>query len=198
MHTYTPQTFDIPELKDISRKQIDLHIGLYEGYVKHVNLIREKIHEFETEDAEKHAYAIAELRRRFSFEFNGMRMHEYYFGQLEGGAKELPADSALKEVVSEKYGSFDKFLAHFKTVATMRGTGWAILYYDPKGKTPHVAWVSSHEIGQLGSLPVILPIDMWEHAYMADYMPAEKGKHVDAFLSNINWETVEKRLKEVL
>ena len=85
MSNYEEKKFAIPNLKGLSEKQLTVHIGLYAGYVKHVNLLREKIHEFETEDKEKHAYMIAELRRRFGFEFDGMRMHEYYFEQFEGG-----------------------------------------------------------------------------------------------------------------
>src|SRR3989344_6876305 len=117
MSNYEEKKFAIPNLKGLSEKQLTVHIGLYAGYVKHVNLLREKIHEFETEDKEKHAYTIAELRRRFSFEFNGMRMHEYYFEQFEKGPK-APGDSspALRQAVSEKYGSWEKFTEHFKTV----------------------------------------------------------------------------------
>lgn len=179
-------------MQRLSAKQIAVHLGLYAGYVKHVNLLREKIHEMEA-DAEKNAYTIAELRRRFSFEFNGMRMHEYYFECFEGGAKEI-ADGNLKKLLSEKYGSWENFISHFTAVGMSRGIGWTVLYWDPLGKTPHTAWVSDHELGVLAGLPIILAMDMWEHAYMVDYTPAEKGKYIDAFLSNLNWEIVEKRL----
>jgi len=197
MHSYETRTFDLPELAGISSKQIEVHCGLYAGYVKHVNVLREKIHELENEDKEKHAYTIAELRRRFSFEFNGMRMHEYYFEQLEGGAQESNTDSALAQAVTEKYGSFEKFIEHIKAVATLRGIGWVVLYKDPEGGTVHSAWVSDHELGTLAGLPVILAIDMWEHAFMVDYTPAEKGTYVDAFLKNLNWRVVEKRFEAV-
>jgi len=170
-----------------------------------MNLVREKIHEFETEDKEKHAYTIAELRRRFSFEFNGMRMHEYYFEQFEKGPK-APGDSspALRQAVSEKYGSWEKFTEHFKTVGMTRGIGWAVLYFDQKGKIPnssfgvgepHTAWVSDHELGTLAGLPIIIAMDMWEHAYMVDYTPQEKSKYIEAFLSNVRWGVPEKRFE---
>jgi len=191
MHTYQEQQFNLPELEGLSRKQIEVHLGLYAGYVKHVNLLREKIHELETEDKEKHTYTITELRRRFSFEFNGMRMHEYYFSRFEGGPKEISAGE-LQSVLEQKYGSFEEFIAHFKAVGMSRGIGWTILYWDPKGKTPHVTWVSDHELGTLAGLPILVAMDMWEHAFMVDYVPAEKGKYIDAFLSNLNWEVVEK------
>lgn len=196
MHLYTERKFAIPELAGLSKKQIDVHLGLYSGYVKHVNLLREKVQEFEAQDKEKHAYAIAELRRRFSFEFNGMRMHEYYFEELEHGATLPSDDEALKKMLEEKYGSWENFIAHVKAVGMSRGIGWTVLYFDPKGKTPHTAWVGDHELGMLAGLSILLAIDIWEHAYMVDYVPAEKMKYIDAFLANLNWSVVEKRLTD--
>jgi len=193
MHTYTPQTFNLPELEGLSEKQIKAHIGLYEGYVKHINVLREQIVGLETLDKEKYAYAIMETRRRLGFEFNGMRMHEYYFTQLEGGASPLDTSSALAGALTEKYGSVDDFITHFKSVGMSRGIGWSVLYADPAHNTVHTAWVSDHELGQLGGLPVILAMDMWEHAFMVDYLPAEKKSYVEAFLKNVNWNVVAER-----
>ncbi|NQV93003.1 superoxide dismutase [Candidatus Kaiserbacteria bacterium] len=192
---YKEQQFNLSTLKGISEKQIEIHLGLYKGYVKHVNLVREKIAELELEDKEKHAYAITELRRRFSFEFDGMRMHEYYFEGLENGAQEI-SDGELKKALAGKYGSFEDFISHFKTVGMSRGIGWTVLYFDPKGKTLHVTWVGDHELGVLAGLPILIALDMWEHAFMVDYTPAEKGTYIDAFISNINWGVIEKRLAE--
>jgi Fe-Mn family superoxide dismutase len=189
---YTAKKFDLPTLDGISEKQIEVHIGLYEGYVKHINLLREQITELTTLGKEKYAYAITETRRRLGFEFNGMRMHELYFAQWEKGASE-PQSGSLAQAVSEKYGSWEQFIEHFKTVGMSRGIGWTILYYDPEGKVVHTAWVTDHEFGQLGSLPVILAMDMWEHAYMIDYLPAEKKQYIEAFFKNLNWPMIEER-----
>ncbi len=197
MHTYTPQTFNLGGLQGLSEKQIKAHLALYEGYVKHVNVLREQIKELTTLDAEKYAYAIAEIRRRLGFEFNGMRMHEYYFTQFEGGAEQLNQESSLAKAVCEKYGSVDAFIIHFTQVGMSRGIGWTILYADPKGGTVHTAWVSDHELGQLGGLPVILAMDMWEHAYMVDYLPAEKKNYVDSFLANVNWGVPAERYEAI-
>ncbi|MEY3784396.1 MAG: hypothetical protein RLZZ230_718, partial [Candidatus Parcubacteria bacterium] len=78
---YEPITFTLPELDGISTDTITNHLGLYQGYVKHVNLIQEKITAYNS-DAENNAFAIAEMQRRLGFEFGGMRNHEYYFAQL--------------------------------------------------------------------------------------------------------------------
>ena len=196
MHTYTPRTFTLPTLEGLSLKQVQVHIGLYEGYVKHINVLREQIAELTALDKEKYAFAIMETRRRLGFEFNGMRMHEYYFEQLEGGATPLNTESAVARAVTQKYGSVDDFITHFKSVGMSRGIGWSVLYADPVGKTLHTAWVGDHELGQLGGLPIILAMDMWEHAFMVDYVPAEKKNYVEAFMKNVNWGVVEKRFAD--
>jgi len=200
--TYMEQTFKLPELKGLSPKQIEVHLALYAGYVKHVNLLREKIQEFEKEDKEKHAYTIAELRRRFSFEFDGMRMHEYYFEGFEGGAADPDPKSPLSKAIAEKYTDCEGFTEHFKAVGMSRGIGWTVLYHDPRGNSPagepHVAWVGDHELGTLAGLPIIIAMDMWEHAFMVDYLPSEKGKYIDAFLDNLNWSVAEKRFADTI
>ncbi len=195
MHTYTPHTFNLSTLEGLSEKQIEAHIGLYEGYVKHINILREQIADLTSLDKEKYAYAIMETRRRLGFEFNGMRMHEYYFTQLEGGVQKLNTESGLAKAVSEKYDSVENFITHFTTVGMSRGIGWSVLYADPEANTVHTAWVADHELGQLGGLPVILAMDMWEHAFMVDYLPAEKKNYIEAFLKNLNWGVVEKRFE---
>ena len=147
MHTYQEQKFNLPDLKGISPKQLEVHLGLYGGYVKHVNILREKVHELEAADKEGNAYAVAELRRRLGFEFDGMRMHEYYFESFEGGFSEQRDDSPLASALSKKYGSMEKWNEHFRAVGMTRGVGWAVLYFDPRAKTPHVVWVEDHELG---------------------------------------------------
>lgn len=189
---YEPLTFDIPELEGISSETIDAHLGLYQGYVKHVNLIREKIADYQN-DPDSNGYAIAEMQRRLGFEFGGMRNHEYYFAQFEGGAKNLP-DGSLKEKLEFQWGSLDVWLDRFKTIAMTRGVGWAMLYHDPHTDQLVQTWVDEQHLGQLADLDIILALDMWEHSYMRDYLPAKKGEYVDAFFANLNWEVVSGRL----
>ncbi|MFZ1075622.1 MAG: Fe-Mn family superoxide dismutase [Minisyncoccia bacterium] len=195
--TYPVKTFNLPVLEGISEKQIKVHLALYEGYVKHVNLIHEKLRELKKTDAEGNAYAMAELRRRFAFEFDGMRMHEYYFSQFEG-EKGGDEKSGLALAVNEKYGSGENFMAHIKEVAGSRGIGWVVVYADPSANTVHTVFVGDHELGQLAGLPIILAVDLWEHAYMVDYIPADKKNYVDAFLANVNWSVPEKRFDEAM
>jgi superoxide dismutase, Fe-Mn family len=190
--TYSPKTFNLPTLEGISDKQIKVHLGLYEGYVKHVNLIMEKLEEVRDEKSELDPYIVSELRRHFAFEFDGMRLHEYYFEQLKRSQTSLISDSTLAHAIADKYG--EKGLeAHIREVAGTRGIGWVVVYKDTVANTIHTTFVNDHEVGQLAGLPILLALDLWEHAYMVDYVPAEKKNYIDAFFANLNWSVVEKR-----
>ncbi len=195
--TYSPKAFNLPVLTGLSEKQIKVHLALYEGYVKHANLIMEKLEAVRSGALELDPYIVAELRRRFAFEFDGMRMHEYYFEQLEAGATALNQNSALASSAALKYGE-DGLIAHIKEVAGTRGIGWVVVYYDTVGKTLHTTFVADHEVGQLAGLPIILALDLWEHAYMVDYVPADKKNYIDAFFANVNWSVVENRFDEAM
>ena len=181
--SYTAKTFTFGALEGLSQKQLDVHIKLYEGYVKFLNTL-ETVQADMMKDVEKNAYALGEVTRRIGFEFNGMRMHEYYFSQWEGESS--PIGGKLAEELSAQYGSLDGWKAQFTGVSLMRGIGWAVLSYDPIGKKFINHFVADHELGQLNGLTTILALDMWEHAYMVDYTPAEKAKYIEAFFKNLN------------
>lgn len=201
MQKFEEQKFDIPELKGISKKTIEEHLKLYAGYVKHANLIMEHIETLANDadlpaaqgsaQAGKYAYELGELQRRFAFEFDGLRNHEYYFHSLETGERALPEKSPLKKELENTWGSLEKFLARFKAIALTRGIGWAFLYYDPKTKRLLNQWVDEQHLGHLAGLSPILALDMWEHSYVADYAPSGKKNYVEDFFVNLNWEAVE-------
>ncbi len=188
---YELKTFEIGALEGISENTIKEHLGLYAGYVKHVNLIHEKIEELK-QDSEKNAYALAEVQRRLGFEFGGMKNHEAYFAQFEGGAKVLPSGK-LADMINSQWGSYESFLAQCKATALTRGVGWAMLYVDTNANQLVMTWVDEQHIGQLADVKIVLALDMWEHSYMLDYPPSEKKKYIEAFFNNLNWEVVAKR-----
>ena len=194
---FIERKFNLGTLDGISEKTITEHVKLYAGYVKHANLILDKITEMSV-DAEKNTYAIGELQRRFGFEFDGMRNHEYYFEQFEGGASELPADGKLMAALVSEWGSFEAAHARINAIALTRGIGWAIMYYDSVSKRLVNAWVDEQHLGHLIGLNVVLAIDMWEHSYLFDYVPGDKKKYVEAFFRNLNGEHIEKRFVSYL
>ena len=195
MEHFTPKTFNIPTLNGISAKNIEEHLKLYQGYVKFSNHILNQIDEL-AKDGEKFAYELGELQRRFGFEFDGMRNHEYYFSSFEGGAKNLSEESELKMAIEKEWGSFDAWLNRFKAIALTRGVGWAILYYDKQSGKLLNAWVEEQHLGHLVGLSPVLALDMWEHAYVYDFPTSEKKKYVEAFFTNLNWEVIEENFKK--
>jgi superoxide dismutase, Fe-Mn family len=193
MTQFQPKTFTIGELAGISKTNIDEHLKLYAGYVKHANLILEKI-EALSASPEENAYVIGELRRRFGFEYCGMKNHEYYFSQFEGGPAPLGTDNALSQKITATFGPFENWQKEFNALAMTRGVGWAMLYQDEDGNLLN-AWIDEQHLGQLATCNIILALDMWEHAFVYDYPTSEKKKYVEAFFKNINWSTIEARLK---
>jgi Fe-Mn family superoxide dismutase len=193
---FVEQKFNIPELKGISAKNIEEHLKLYAGYVKNANTVLEKIEEYK-KDSEGNAYALGELQRRFSFEYNGIRNHEYYFRSLEGGSKEI-SNGDLKKKIEETWESFDAFLGTLKAIALTRGIGWAVLYYDKKEGRLLTQWIDEQHLGHLGDARWILGIDMWEHSFVADYQPSGKKNYIEDFFANLNWSVIEGNYSQAL
>lgn len=197
MSKFEEKKFNIRELKGISSKNIEEHLKLYTGYVTHSNLVLEKINELSI-DAEKNMPILSGLQKRFGFEYNGMRNHEIYFQSLSGGASNLKENSKLKEIISDEWGSFDNWLVLFKAIATTRGVGWAMLYFDKKENKLLNAWVDEQHLGQLQDCTLILGLDMWEHAFVFDFQPSGKKQYIEAFFENLNWEVIEKNYLDAI
>ncbi len=196
MYTFTPQNFSIPELVGIGKETIEEHLKLYIGYVTFANQILERIETLQKENGP--TYEIAELQRRFSFEFDGMRNHEYYFRALSGGHTLIDTTSDLYKKITNTWGSFDVWLANFHALALTRGIGWAILYYDKQTDQLLHAWIDEQHLGQLSSCTPILALDMWEHSYVLDYRPSGKKQYVLDFFRNINWKEIETHFTETV
>jgi Fe-Mn family superoxide dismutase len=185
------KTFQIPELKGISAKTIEEHLKLYQGYVKHANLILGEVKRDAQTPVE--TYYMAEMQRRFAFEFGGIRNHEIYFGSLEGGAVAPNPESALAKQMASQGAPIETWLAGFKKVALTRGPGWAMLVFDPVSQSLLCSWVDEQHLGHLPGTTPILALDMWEHSFVADYQPSGKAQYVEDFFANLNWKFVEDR-----
>jgi Fe-Mn family superoxide dismutase len=193
MNPYEARTFTLPVLEGISAKSVEEHLGLYQGYVKNLNTISAKLVEYAA-DSEKNAHALSELLRRKSFEFDGMRLHEIYFEQFEGGAQPLTA-SPLADALQKEYHEY--FQTYFTAIGNMRGPGWAILAYDPIGKRFMSGFAGEQHQGHFATLPIILALDVWEHAFLLDYGALGKAKYIEAFFKNLNWNSIAERYAQV-
>ena len=189
---YAPQDFsNLKGMAGFSDKLLDMHFTLYQGYVKNTNLLLDQLRQLATQN-QTGSPAYAELKRRLGWEFDGMRLHELYFGNL-GGKEPLNKDSKLMKRLAENFGSYDKWAADFKATGAMRGIGWVVLYEDPKSGRLINVWINEHDAGHLAGGNPLLIMDVFEHAYLPDY-GLKRGDYIQAYFQNINWPAVEARL----
>lgn len=185
---YEPKNFErllgIDGFSDIILRN---HFTLYEGYVSNVNKLLEF---FKT--AEKGTPVWNELRRRFGWEWNGMRLHEFYFGSLVKNGNPIDPKSALAKKINEDFGSFEAFEKDFKATGAMRGIGWAILVYDTGAKKLLNVWSNEHDAGHLAGTTILLPLDVFEHAFALDY-GLKRADYINAFWNAIDWNIVSTR-----
>src|ERR671915_518648 len=197
---YQAKQFKLSGLQGISDQTLEMHFKLYEGYVKETNRLTEKISELlkdgQVDQEEMPAYS--ELTRRLGFEYNGMVLHEYYFDNLKsGGGTGDPAQTTeFAKAAAASFGSYDVWKADFVGIGKMRGVGWAICYQNPANGRLSNHWISLHEVGNVSGFTPVLVMDVWEHAFLLDYAPAERPKYIEAFFSNIDWDACERRLQE--
>ncbi len=197
---YTPRQFTLSGLVGISDQTLEMHLKLYEGYVKATNELTERIaailSDGRVDQEEMPAYS--ELTRRLGFEYNGMVLHEYYFANMkrEGGS-DAPRGSQFRSAVERSFPSYDIWKTDFVSVGKMRGIGWAIAYVDPTTGLVSNHWIEMHQSGAVAGFIPALVMDVWEHAYLLDYKPADRPKYIEAFLANIDWATVDHRVQSV-
>jgi Fe-Mn family superoxide dismutase len=173
-----------------SDKALQTHFKLYQGYVTNTNLLTDILKAL-TAEGKNRTPLYAEIKRRFGWEFDGMRLHECYFENL-GGKGTLDTSSPLYTKLVADFGSYDQWKADFIATGAMRGIGWAVLYLDPQTGRLFNTWINEHDVGHLAGGKPILIMDVFEHAYMIDYL-LDRAAYIDAFFKNINWDTVSKR-----
>jgi len=173
-----------------SDQLLQMHFKLYQGYVNNTNTLLNLLKSYE---GNTQAYQYQALKRRFGWEFDGMRLHELYFENL-GGKKEIEKGSELYKAIERDFGSFENWKKDFIATGSMRGIGWSILYFDPQAKRLVNVWINEHDVGHLATGQPILVMDVWEHAYITQY-GLDRAKYIDTFFNNINWEVVVDRYK---
>jgi Fe-Mn family superoxide dismutase len=178
----------------LSETLLNNHFTLYQGYVNNTNKLMSTLAAMLKEGKEG-TPEYAELKRRLGFEFNGMRLHELYFGNL-GGERPLDRSSKIGRKLTQDFGSYQDWERDFKATGTMRGIGWAILYQDNVTGLIFNQWINEHEVGHPAGCTPILIMDVFEHAYMTDY-GLKRATYIEAFLKNVNWNAANSRLGNI-
>jgi len=191
---YEPKNFEhLLGTKGFSDQLLKNHFTLYQGYVTNTNKLAEALNILLKEGKTGPDYA--ELKRRFGWEFNGMKLHEYYFGNMIKDGKEPDRNSKFFKKVLEDFGTYENWEKDFKATGMMRGIGWVILYYDQIANRLFNVWINEHDLGHLsGAIPILI-MDVFEHAYMIDY-GLKRADYIEAFFKAINWEVIVNRFNE--
>lgn len=178
-------------VKGLSENLLKTHFTLYQGYVANTNKLLEKLLEI-TRSGDMATPEFAEMKRRFGWEWNGMRLHELYFENLTKNSAPLDKNISFAKKAAENFGSLENWEKNFKATGAMRGIGWVVAYYDPSAKRLFNIWINEHDSGHLAGLTPILVMDVFEHAYLADY-GIKRADYIEAFFKAIDWQEVEKR-----
>lgn len=178
-------------MEGFSETLLKNHFTLYQGYVTNTNKVLDTLDQL-TKDGKTAAPEFAELKRRLGWEFNGMRLHEYYFENL-GGKGALDKNGKLAKKLIESFGSVEAWEKDFRATGAMRGIGWAVLYQDTQYDRLINFWINEHDVAHpAGCLPILI-MDVFEHAFMLDY-GLKRADYIESFFKNINWTMAEGRV----
>lgn len=173
-----------------SDKLLETHFKLYSGYVKNTNKALELLKSLEPGTPQW-----AEVKRRFGWEFNGMRLHELYFGNMSKEKTTLPEDSKLFKLMMETFGSGQGCHEDFVNTGKLRGIGWVVMAYDPEAKKMFNVWINEHDVGHLAGAVPLLVMDVFEHAFVTDYN-MDRAAYIKSFIDAVNWDVVQERFEK--
>lgn len=179
-------------MEGFSETLLKNHFTLYQGYVTNTNKVLDSLDQMLKAD-KAGTPEFAELKRRLGWEFNGMRLHEYYFENL-GSQAPIDKNGKLAKKIEADFGSYEMWEKDFKATGTMRGIGWVVLYQDLQSGMLLNFWINEHDVSHPAGCNPLLIMDVWEHAFMLDY-GLKRADYIAAFFKNINWSSVESRLK---
>lgn len=190
--TYEARNFDrLLGTAGFSDTLLNNHFTLYKGYVANTNKLAEELDAL-LKEGRSGTPQYAELSRRFGWEFNGMRLHEYYFGNMVRGGSSLDKGAPLFAMIAREFGSFENWEKDFRATGAMRGIGWTILYHEPLGDRLFNVWINEHDVGHLSGAVPLLVMDVFEHAFLTDY-GLKRADYIEAFFKAIDWSVVASR-----
>lgn len=186
---YEPKNFEhLIGTSGFSDTLLKNHFTLYQGYVTNTNKLLDALRQMAA-DGKETTPEFAELKRRFGWEFNGMRLHEFYFGNMNKGGVAIDTGSALYKKLVEDFGSYEAWEKDFRSCGALRGIGWVILYHDKEAGRMFNVWINEHDVGHLAGATPLLVLDVFEHAYMIDY-GLKRADYLAAFMAAIDWAAV--------
>jgi superoxide dismutase, Fe-Mn family len=185
--TYEVRQFDLSGVQGLSKKAIDLHLGLYKGYVDNLNKLLEQA------QAGGSPLVNDGYNRRFAFEFNGVKLHELFFEQLAGKRQQVQADGAFGKAIKQGFTDFGAWRSKIEALATTRGVGWVLTLRERGTDKLYNFWCDLHHLHMPADSQIVFALDVWEHAFLLDFTPAQKADYVKTVLDNVDYAVIEKR-----
>jgi len=179
--------FDLARVRRIWGRTLELHLGLYKGYVEQLNKLTTKA----TRGTDAEAFA-----RRFAFEHNGVALHELFFDALSGKATPVQRSGALATEFTRSFGGYGQWRSDVRDLASVRGIGWIALVRSATTGRLHNVWIDLHQVAVPAMTDILLLIDLWEHAWLLDYAPKDRGRFVSDVIEQLNWAVIEARLSD--
>ncbi len=194
---YEAKNFDnLLGLNGFSDNLLKNHFTLYQGYVTNTNKLLDVLMQI-MKDGKMSTPEFAELKRRLGWEFNGMRLHELYFGNMTKNKTSLSETNSLYKMMVKTFGSGQACHENFVATGTMRGVGWVVMYHDREGDRLFNVWINEHDVGHFTGCVPLLVMDVFEHAFMLDY-GLKRADYIKAFIDAIDWDAVSERFKRSL
>ena len=180
----------------MSEIQLTLHHQKHhQAYVNAANAIIERLQKARKENLD---IDMKSTLKQLSFNIAGHLLHSLFWENLVPASKSGMPDDELNKAITDEFGSFERFKKEFSQAAlSVEGSGWAALSYCPLTKRLVIMQIEKHNANVCPTYPIILVIDVFEHAYYVDYKN-ERVKFIEAFWNIINWDEASKRFKSAI
>lgn len=180
----------------ISERIMQLHHDKHhQAYVNGANAALEKLEKARKGELQIDVRAVL---RDYSFNVDGHLLHSIFWPNMAPAGKGGGTPGGkIADQINKDFGGFDKFKAQFSEAAkTVEGVGWALLLYDGETDQLVLTQIEKQNLMHLAQMPILLGLDVWEHAYYLDYLN-DRAKYVDSWWNVVNWSDVDSRLSKV-
>ncbi|MCS7139612.1 MAG: superoxide dismutase [Candidatus Nezhaarchaeota archaeon] len=181
----------------MSEEQLRIHHTIHhQAYVNGANAVLKRLDAARKENLEVDVKAAL---KELSWNVGGHILHSLFWTNMappsKGGGK---PGGELADLINSEFGSFDRFRKEFTQAAvTVEGSGWAALTICKQTNRLMIMQIEKHNVNVFPSHPVLMVLDVFEHAYYIDYKN-RRADYVEAFWSIVNWDEVNRRLKQYL
>ena len=189
IHDAKEYDYLIGKIDGLSERQLRAHFDLYQGYVRKINEIEDKLSSTNRAGANYSFNEASELHRRRAVAYNGVHLHELYFENLTW--KETYPGEELKQAIDRSFGSLDRWAADMRA-GLLSAPGWVLLTRSRYDGTLRNTLIEEHHRGVLVEQDIVLVFDGWEHAYYVDY-DSSKEAYLKMLENSIDWERANSR-----